>query len=119
MRIRNATGGGALTTGNGILVVDAINGATTARLAGAARGNSPPFEFDINVPETSCQHGRRGTLPRHTAVQHRTALGTLAEGAMLRSANLTLADPNSEKVLGGSPPSRLAPQSHPLRKIRH
>ncbi|OSJ37012.1 hypothetical protein BSZ19_01415, partial [Bradyrhizobium japonicum] len=49
LRIRNTTGAGALTTGNGILVVDAINGATTA--SGAFSLSRPvlagPYQYTL------------------------------------------------------------------------
>ena len=49
VQVTNVGGPGALTTGNGILLVNAINGATTAlgafSLAGEA--NAGPFEYDL------------------------------------------------------------------------
>ena len=49
LKIANTTGAGALTTGNGILVVDAINGATTA--SGAFSLSRPvvagPYEYTL------------------------------------------------------------------------
>ncbi|WP_245311501.1 autotransporter outer membrane beta-barrel domain-containing protein, partial [Bradyrhizobium pachyrhizi] len=49
LKISNTTGGGALTTGNGILVVDAINGATTT--AGAFSLSHPvlagPYQYSL------------------------------------------------------------------------
>ena len=79
MRITNTTGGGALTAGNGILVVDALSGGTTVpgafRLAGPAVAG--PYEYalfrssvDASNPQawylrsaTDCSHA--GGLPRH------------------------------------------------------
>jgi outer membrane autotransporter protein len=49
LRINNAGGGGALTTGNGILVVDAINGGTTVPGAFALAGPAVagPYEYTL------------------------------------------------------------------------
>ena len=49
LRITNAGGAGALTTGNGILVVDAINGGTTAAGAFVLAGPSVagPYEYAL------------------------------------------------------------------------
>ncbi|MCP1913203.1 outer membrane autotransporter protein [Bradyrhizobium elkanii] len=49
LRIANAGGGGALTTGNGILVVDTINGGTTAPGTFALAGTvaAGPYEYHL------------------------------------------------------------------------
>lgn len=50
LRIANTTGAGAVTTGNGILVVDAINGATTVPAAFALGGPvvAGPYEYTLH-----------------------------------------------------------------------
>ncbi|MNI32935.1 Antigen 43 precursor [compost metagenome] len=50
LSIKNALGQGALTTGNGILVVDAINGGTTAASAFALAGPvyAGPYEYTLH-----------------------------------------------------------------------
>ena len=52
LKITNTTGAGALTTGNGILVVDSINGGTTA--AGAFRGGGA-----VRIYVVPLQHRRQ------------------------------------------------------------
>ena len=49
LKITNTTGAGALTTGNGILVVDAINGGTTVTGAFALAGPAVagPYEYTL------------------------------------------------------------------------
>ena len=50
LRIRNTTGGGALTTANGILVVDTINGGTTVPGTFALEGpvSAGPYDYTLH-----------------------------------------------------------------------
>jgi outer membrane autotransporter protein len=94
MRITNTGGPGAETTSNGILVVNAINGATTA--AGAFRLATPElragaFDYDL------FRGGLNGSDP------------TVANDWFLRSSFISPEGPGPEQPIGTSPPPQPLP----------
>ena len=72
----NTGGGGALTTGDGILVVDALNGGTTAPGAFAGTAEAGPYEYLLSrggsTPGSENDWFLRNTLPPELRKQRKT-----------------------------------------------
>jgi outer membrane autotransporter protein len=99
LHITNANGPGALTTGNGIQVVQAINGGTTSANAFTLDGVLRPGAFNYNLfrggingsdPNSWFLRSNRSTAGRAAAgplSNHRAGVGNLRRGAANRSAD--------------------------------